>query len=214
MRDGERRGYAHSAGQFTQQDPIGIAGGANVYGFAGGDPVNFSDPFGLCPDEKNPACKVGGGVLTLAYSGAAGFGALGAHFSFGIAVNRRGDVMAFGQAGPSVAAGVAVGPELGVQRGSFNDLVGASDVSPGLGVSAAAPLLPSVTVSGSESAGVTGGSIGVKGGAVLALNITNAAVGSGTASIPGMLREAKAAAMRFVGEGLAAARCASGICHQ
>ena len=33
----------------TQQDPIGIAGGANVYGFASGDPVNFSDPFGLCP---------------------------------------------------------------------------------------------------------------------------------------------------------------------
>ena len=36
------------SGQFTQQDPIGIAGGANVYGFAGGDPVNYADPFGLC----------------------------------------------------------------------------------------------------------------------------------------------------------------------
>lgn len=32
-----------------QQDPIGLAGGLNLYGFAGGDPVNFSDPFGLCP---------------------------------------------------------------------------------------------------------------------------------------------------------------------
>ena len=29
-------------------DPIGIAGGANVYGFAGGDPINYRDPFGLC----------------------------------------------------------------------------------------------------------------------------------------------------------------------
>ena len=28
-------------------DPIGLAGGANVYGFSNGDPVNFSDPFGL-----------------------------------------------------------------------------------------------------------------------------------------------------------------------
>ena len=39
-------------GQFTQQDPIGIAGGANVYGFASGDPINFADPFGLCTDKK------------------------------------------------------------------------------------------------------------------------------------------------------------------
>ncbi|MCY7412783.1 MAG: HNH endonuclease [Salinibacterium sp.] len=34
---------------FTQEDPIGLAGGINLYGFAGGDPVNFSDPFGTCP---------------------------------------------------------------------------------------------------------------------------------------------------------------------
>jgi peptidoglycan L-alanyl-D-glutamate endopeptidase CwlK len=40
-------------GRFTQPDPIGLAGGLNLYGFAGGDPVNFSDPFGLCPNCKN-----------------------------------------------------------------------------------------------------------------------------------------------------------------
>jgi RHS repeat-associated protein len=34
-------------GQFTQTDPIGLAGGLNLYGYAGGDPINFSDPFGL-----------------------------------------------------------------------------------------------------------------------------------------------------------------------
>ena len=40
-------------GRFTQENPIGLAGGLNLYGFAGGDPVNFSDPFGLmsCPPE-------------------------------------------------------------------------------------------------------------------------------------------------------------------
>lgn len=36
-------------GRFTQEDPLGLAGGLNLYGFAGGDPVNSSDPFGLCP---------------------------------------------------------------------------------------------------------------------------------------------------------------------
>lgn len=34
------------AGRFTQEDPIGLAGGLNLYGFAGSNPVN---PFGLCP---------------------------------------------------------------------------------------------------------------------------------------------------------------------
>lgn len=36
-------------GRFTQEDPIGLAGGLNLYGFANGDPVNFGDPFGLTP---------------------------------------------------------------------------------------------------------------------------------------------------------------------
>ncbi|MGH7555734.1 MAG: hypothetical protein ACREMQ_22260 [Longimicrobiales bacterium] len=37
---------AHRTGQITQEDPIGLAGGLNLSGFADGDPVNFSDPFG------------------------------------------------------------------------------------------------------------------------------------------------------------------------
>jgi len=42
-----------TGGLFTQEDPIGIAGGLNLYGYAGGDPINFSDPFGLCVDEDD-----------------------------------------------------------------------------------------------------------------------------------------------------------------
>jgi uncharacterized protein RhaS with RHS repeats len=40
-------------GQFTQPDPIGLAGGLNLYGYAGGDPVNRSDPFGLCAQDAD-----------------------------------------------------------------------------------------------------------------------------------------------------------------
>ena len=42
------RYYDPATGQFTQPDPIGLAGGLNAYGFAEGDPVSYSDPYGLC----------------------------------------------------------------------------------------------------------------------------------------------------------------------
>jgi RHS repeat-associated protein len=45
------RYYNPQTGQFTQPDPIGLAGGLNSYGFAAGDPVSYSDPYGLCPKE-------------------------------------------------------------------------------------------------------------------------------------------------------------------
>jgi hypothetical protein len=48
-------------GQFTQPDPIGLAGGLNSYGFAAGDPVSYADPYGLCKIEVQytPAGYVG-----------------------------------------------------------------------------------------------------------------------------------------------------------
>jgi RHS repeat-associated protein len=41
------RYYDPLSGQFTQPDPIGLAGGLNLYAYAGGDPVNGRDPLGL-----------------------------------------------------------------------------------------------------------------------------------------------------------------------
>ena len=43
------RWYDPNSGRFTQEDPIGFAGGINLYGYVGNNPVTFSDPFGLCP---------------------------------------------------------------------------------------------------------------------------------------------------------------------
>jgi murein DD-endopeptidase MepM/ murein hydrolase activator NlpD len=54
-------------------DPIGLAGGLNVYGYAGGDPINLSDPFGLCPQHLTgrPCNNVlGGAAMNLRASAA------------------------------------------------------------------------------------------------------------------------------------------------
>ncbi|HVX41708.1 MAG TPA: RHS repeat-associated core domain-containing protein [Gemmatimonadaceae bacterium] len=57
------RYYDPRVGKFTQADPIGLAGGRNLYGFANSDPVNFSDPLGLWPCPE--LCGTGGvGVLS------------------------------------------------------------------------------------------------------------------------------------------------------
>ncbi len=41
------RAYSPTLGRFMQTDPIGVAGGINIYGYTGNDPVNFFDPLGL-----------------------------------------------------------------------------------------------------------------------------------------------------------------------
>jgi len=45
------RDYDPTTGTWLQQDPIGVNGGANIYGYADADPVNRSDPSGLCTPQ-------------------------------------------------------------------------------------------------------------------------------------------------------------------
>ena len=44
------RYYDAGTGRFTQEDPIGLAGGLNLYGYANGDPIMYHDPYGLSAD--------------------------------------------------------------------------------------------------------------------------------------------------------------------
>jgi hypothetical protein len=121
------RWYDPNTGRFTQQDPIGFAGGSNLYGYTGGDPVTFSDPTGLCPILRNGIpCFVSWGLKGLAY-GAIGGAVRG--FAIGLVTEPLGGELV-GAVGGFVAGGAA-GGLTGMVAGAAKD---ASD-----GISAAYP---------------------------------------------------------------------------
>ena len=47
------RFYDTASGRFSQSDPIGIAGGFNIYAYVQNNPVTMIDPLGLCPGGKS-----------------------------------------------------------------------------------------------------------------------------------------------------------------
>ncbi len=77
----------------------------NLYGFAGGDPVNFSDPFGLCTIKDWTDCKF------LSFTAGAGLG-IGASGSLG-PVSIEGKV---GKAGVDGSLSEPMAPTRTVQR--------------------------------------------------------------------------------------------------
>ena len=55
------RQYDPATGVWLQEDPVGLAGGINLYQYNGNDPNSFGDPFGTCPpaDENYRNCEPG-----------------------------------------------------------------------------------------------------------------------------------------------------------
>ena len=46
------RYYSPEMGRFISEDPIGLAGGINMYAYVGNQPVNFRDPLGLVSNDQ------------------------------------------------------------------------------------------------------------------------------------------------------------------
>ena len=58
------RFYAPAINKWIARDPLHESGGINLYGYVGGNPLNYVDPFGLEPDSGCvAACTIGGGII-------------------------------------------------------------------------------------------------------------------------------------------------------
>ena len=97
------RWYDPQTGRFLTQDPIGLAGGINLYAYAGNNPVAFADPFGLCPPKNTnvhdcPNTPLGNTYRALSSGGPVGQSTIssivnkgiGVHMTTGSRVSRAG----------------------------------------------------------------------------------------------------------------------------
>ena len=86
------RAYSPSAGRWFSRDPIGMAGGENVYAYVGGDPVGNYDPYGLWSFKMEFYYGAGGAIFVTGhgFSLTAGGIRLGIGLGAGISINPLG----------------------------------------------------------------------------------------------------------------------------
>ena len=82
-----RREYDPSIGRFTQGDPLGLYDGPSLYGYVSGNPIRFSDPYGLFSMDS---------VWGFVYTATGGYAPSQNTIDFGAGL---GDVLTFGLTG-------------------------------------------------------------------------------------------------------------------
>jgi RHS repeat-associated protein len=139
------RWYDPTSGRFLTQDPIGLAGGVNLYAYAGNNPVGFSDPYGLC---ERPLGK-GVGICVQSFIGAKTVGGLP------VGDNRgpRGDGGSY-----KTSQRFSVDPASGAQSG-YQENVGATMGTVGIGGFSISPSRP--TEGGGFTVSVSGNAMSV-----------------------------------------------------
>ncbi len=76
------RWYDPHGGRFVSEDPIGLGGGINVFAYVENNPLRFTDPSGLCPQQKkctddttlNEVARTMGGTLERNTGSVKGYG--------------------------------------------------------------------------------------------------------------------------------------------
>jgi RHS repeat-associated protein len=115
------RYYSPGLQRFLSEDPAGIVGGINLYGYVGNSPLNMVDPRG-----KDPVIGVPVGILAGGLFGALGAGLQGGDAS-DIAAAAIGGALAGGVAGlfdPSMGVGTVGLIVVGAVSGGAGDFIG------------------------------------------------------------------------------------------
>jgi RHS repeat-associated protein len=108
------RYYHPTVGRFVSEDPIGLAGGANVYAYVGGNPASNRDPKGLA------TVFVGGGGSYVLGAGGEGSG--------GLYLNTQdGDVGGYLSSGYGWGMNISAGWQAGWVAGDLNNFRGEFD---------------------------------------------------------------------------------------
>ena len=118
------RGYetASGRGKWLSRDPLGEYAGINLYGYVGGDPINWVDPFGLCWGPNGPGLFDGVGqalLSNISIVGGGGYG-LGLAANGEVARNLNGGSLAVdGGLGLGGAAYAGIKGVIGADRSDF-----------------------------------------------------------------------------------------------
>ena len=148
-----RRWYHPETGTFLTPDPLGFQAGSDLYGLCHGDPVNYSDPFGMDDEEDSfwtlgkivgiAAAVVVGTVVTVATAGLAGpaVGATAAAIIGGIAGGAAGGAVG------AISEGLIDRGEVDWSEVGYSALIGGvlGGIFSGAGVGISAALTRTVT---------------------------------------------------------------------
>ena len=143
------RWYNPEAGRWLSKDPIGIAGGLNLYAFCGNNPVNFVDPLGLCSETK---------TTTISLYGVRMAAVLGILFDVSIARDSNGDNAII------ITSGGGVGVDVKVPVPGTNVSVNDGDVYSQGGFDSESHVGVVGGISTDNEANITGGEAGNVGG--------------------------------------------------
>jgi RHS repeat-associated protein len=155
------RYYSPELQRFISEDPIGLDGGINFYNYAGNNPVNFADPWGLWTFQLGAGGIGGAGAGAKAHSGIAISYSNGV---FQIGTYETQGVGAFGGYGGSLAIEFAVSKNKSIQdlSGMTVDTGIAIGEGGGVGIEANVPINSAASASYGGSIGITAKGIPVE----------------------------------------------------